>query len=82
MADEKSKLLAQVLELKEQLRWRKWPDERPESKGRYLVMTDGSTDIGEHVSYFSNNSGWATWDSGIAYWRPIGPLPGVSDDQA
>jgi len=59
------------------LRWRKWPEEKPVTSGRYLVLTDGSTDIGNHVSYWSRTAeSWSTKDAGIAHWRPIGPLPG------
>lgn len=58
------------------LRWRKWPEEKPVTSGRYLVLTDGSTDVGDHVSYYSMSAGWATKDAGIAFWRPVGPLPG------
>jgi hypothetical protein len=61
------------------LRWRKWPAEKPEKSGRYLVLTDGSTDVGDHVSYYSMSAGWATKDAGIAHWRPIGPLPKESE---
>ena len=66
----------ELIKLRDQLRWRKWPEEKPEPKQRYLVLTDGSTDIGPHVSYYSANIGWATEDAGITHWRPIGPLPG------
>ncbi len=66
----------ELCELRAATRWRKWPDEKPDVSGRYLVLTDGSTDIGEHVSYYSASLGWATKDAGIAHWRPISPLPG------
>ncbi len=63
--------------LRDQLRWRKWPEEKPVNSGRYLVLTDGSTDIGNHLSYWSRTvESWSTKDAGIAFWRPIGPLPG------
>jgi len=63
--------------LRELLRWRKWPEEKPVNSGRYLVLTDGSTDIGNHLSYWSRTvASWSTKDAGIAFWRPIGPLPG------
>jgi hypothetical protein len=71
-----TKVEARVRELEDQLRWRKWPEEKPEARGRYLVLTDGSTGIGNHVSYYSAGIGWATSDAGISHWRPIGPLPG------
>jgi len=72
-----SELQSRVRELDDQLRWRKWPEEKPVTSGRYLVLTDGSTDIGNHLSYWSRTAeSWSTKDAGIAYWRPIGPLPG------
>jgi len=72
-----SELQSRVRELDDQLRWRKWPEEKPVTSGRYLVLTDGSTDIGNHLSYWSRTvESWSTKDAGIAFWRPIGPLPG------
>jgi len=72
-----SELQSRVRELDDQLRWRKWPEEKPVNSGRYLVLTDGSTDIGNHLSYWSRTvESWSTKDAGIAFWRPIGPLPG------
>ena len=72
-----SELQSRVRELDDQLRWRKWPEEKPVNSGRYLVLTDGSTDIGNHLSYCSRTvESWSTKDAGIAFWRPIGPLPG------
>jgi hypothetical protein len=74
---ENDQLRARVRELDDQLRWRKWPEEKPVNSGRYLVLTDGSTDIGNHLSYWSRTvESWSTKDAGIAFWRPIGPLPG------
>ena len=77
-ADEKiAELESENAKLRDQLRWRKWPEEKPVTSGRYLVLTDGSTDIGNHLSYWSRTAeSWSTKDAGIAYWRPIGPLPG------
>ena len=67
----------EIAELRDAMRWRKWPEEKPEKSGRYLVLTDGSTDIGNHLSYWSRTvESWSTKDAGIAFWRPIGPLPG------
>jgi hypothetical protein len=66
----------ELVKLRDQLRWRKWPEEKPEHRGRYLVLTDGTTGIGNHVSYYSAGIGWATSDAGISHWRPIGPIPG------
>ena len=73
---ENDQLRARVRELEDQLRWRKWPEEKPTPRCHYLVLTDGSCDVGTHVSYYSVNIGWATEDAGITYWRPIAPLPG------
>ena len=61
--------------LRDLCHWREWPEETPDKKGKYLVCTDGSTDIGVHVSYWSDSIGWSTKDAGIRWWRPIGPLP-------
>jgi hypothetical protein len=77
LADRCAELEAKNAKLLEAMRWRKWPEEKPVTSGRYLVLTDGSTDIGNHLSYWSRTAeSWSTKDAGIAYWRPIGPLPG------
>jgi regulator of replication initiation timing len=76
LCGENDKLTEENAKLREAARWRKWPEEEPEKSGRYLVLTDRSTDIGDHVIYWSASLGWATEYASIAYWRPIGPLPG------
>jgi|GEM_PF-7033226 hypothetical protein len=76
LADRCAELEAENAKLRDQLRWRKWPEEKPTPRCHYLVLTDGSCDVGTHVSYYSVNIGWATEDAGITYWRPIAPLPG------
>ena len=75
LADRCAELEAENAKLRDQLRWRKWPEEKPTPRCHYLVLTDGSCDVGTHVSYYSVNIGWATEDAGITYWRPIGNLP-------
>ncbi len=71
-----ARLIQENARLKDLLRWRDAETEKPESSGRYLVATDGSTDISEHIAYYSPLIGWSTKDAGIGWWRPIGPLPG------
>ena len=80
LADRCAELEAENAKLRDQLRWRKWPEEKPTPRCHYLVLTDGSCDVGTHVSYYSVNIGWATEDAGITYWRPIAPLPGVGSN--
>jgi hypothetical protein len=72
----------ELVKLRELVRWRKWPEEKPTPRCHYLVLTDGSCDVGTHVSYYSVNIGWATEDAGITYWRPIAPLPGGDSNSA
>ena len=65
-----------LIRLEELLRWRKWPDESPDSWRHYMVMTDLSWPVIAFYTgeYFRIHSDIIV---GITYWRPIGPLPGV-----
>ena len=62
-------------ELRELVRWRKWPDESPDSWRHYMVMTDLSWPVIAFYTgeYFRIHSDIIV---GITHWRPIGPLPG------
>ena len=57
------------------LRWRKWPDESPDSWRHYMVMTDLSWPVIAFYTgeYFRIHSEIVV---GVTHWRPIGPLPG------
>lgn len=65
----------EIVGLREQLRWRKWPDESPDSWRHYMVMTDLSWPVIAFYTgeYFRIHSEIVV---GVTHWRPIGPLPG------
>jgi hypothetical protein len=67
---ENAKLRDRVRKLEDQLRWRKWPDEKPNTDGDYYVCWDDECAIG----IFDIKIGWLTGEP--FHWRPIGPLPG------
>ena len=77
------KVFARVRELEELVRWRKWPEEKPEVNGQYEVLRlhYGAKDFTIQNSLFNpeiNQHGghvffWSV--SSVDYWRPIGPMP-------
>ncbi len=70
-----SELQSRVRELDDQLRWRKWPDEKPKVGQHYLLMAGAKAPTvaeftGENFRFPSRIV------DGVTHWRPIGPLPG------
>lgn len=65
---------AGIDELKEKLRWRKWPEEKPESAGNVLIREkDGTHDVAFYASFekrFVRHNRWIT----PTYWLPIPPI--------
>ena len=78
-ADEKiAELESENAKLREQLRWRKWPDEKPEDVGTYqCIFKAVMYPTFLHIEMLPMDSGMV-WNSKVDpnYWRPIGPLPG------
>jgi hypothetical protein len=69
---ENAQLRARVRELEEERRWRKWPEEKPDKDGKYLLW-DG--DSYKENSWF--DGGWRFEYDWITHWRPIGTMPEV-----
>jgi len=71
----------EVNTLREQLRWRKWPEEKPEGKDEYMTIIDdeGNDDtclLFWNGSEFCLRGGFRPL---VSYWRPIGELPGDTE---
>lgn len=66
--------------LREELRWRKWPEEKPEAGGKYLVIwfDDAKGLWLDDIKVVQCNEPLREcfFKLGYFYWRPIGPLPG------
>ena len=78
--DEKDK---EIAELKEERRWRKFPDEKPEEWDTVIVrIGDGFYDL---AVYLSNGQGWDIGDGlyhkseEVSHWMP---LPSAPNEQA
>ena len=74
-------LEAENAELREQLRWRKWPEEWTDKDGRYLVAMDSSDPIDDGkwlgcCNYQDCQWFGQAWGVGQLYFKAIGPLPG------
>lgn len=64
-------------QLRELLRWRKWPEEKPEKDGDYLCADSGRIFVaGFADGSWLENYGTDELLAEVQYWRPIGPLPG------
>ena len=67
---------AEVDRLRDLLRWRKWPDEKPtENEANFLVVDKYGL---FSVKYWCEDDVWL-WRELLengSYWRPIGPMSG------
>ena len=73
---EETRLRKGVAELEGLLRWRKWPEEKPEKSGRYLkLLRDRCEELTRFNldEYCKVTQKW--WGGDPIYWRPIGNLP-------
>jgi hypothetical protein len=69
-----SELEAELATLREQVRWRKWPGEKPLENGYYLVRYHSVGAQPQHgVMLWSR--GVFSFPSVTTHWRPLGPLP-------
>lgn len=66
-------------ELKEERRWRKFPDEKPEWGKEVLVVDDESE---HHIVRFSHDMKWISWgkmntceSENVKYWMPLPSAP-------
>lgn len=64
--------------LRDLLRWRKWPEEKPNESGWFLCnfgRTDDCEDIvAVHFDLEGDRFDWS-YEINPKWWRPIGPLP-------
>ena len=81
--DELKRLKERIAELKEERRWRKFPDEKPEEWDTVIVrIGDGFYDL---AVYLSNGQGWDIGDGlyhkseEVTHWMP---LPSAPKEQA
>jgi len=65
-------LEAENAELREQLRWRKWPEEKPEVEQHCQLILANNSFPHLCCSIYP----FAHWENlNATHWRPIGPLP-------
>jgi len=72
-----SVLAKEVLDLRDQLRWRKWPEEEPKEPGQYLVLDcRGLAEVNYvMIGEDAGEGEWVPFPDQLRYWRPVGPLP-------
>lgn len=70
---------AEIAELKEERRWRKFPDEKPEWGKEVLVVDDESK---HYIVRFSHDMKWISWgkmntceSNRAKYWMPLPKTP-------
>ena len=65
-------LEAENAEMREQLRWRKWPEEKPEVEQHCQLILANNSFPHLCCSIYP----FAHWENlNATHWRPIGPLP-------
>ena len=76
---EVEQLLMEIVKLKEERRWRKFPDEKPEEWATVVVIfSDGFYDL---AVYLSNGQGWDIGDGRyheseeVTHWMPLPAAP-------
>lgn len=83
MSNDLDKAKQRIAELEEQLRWRKYPEEKPEKDGHYLVLHRDYRDRADAVGYliadrdnWHNEDNWQFYGR-ITHWRPLSAPPEV-----
>ena len=76
---EVEQLLIEIVKLKEEQRWRKFPDEKPEWGKEVLVVDDESK---HYIVRFSHDMKWISWgkmntceSENVKYWMPLPSAP-------
>lgn len=74
--DHNCNLMSENATLKERVRWRKWPEEKPERAGKYVVRHMDGTIPGYFCKSLFIYEGEPTyWDAqGVTHWLPIPEL--------
>ena len=69
----------EIAELKEERRWRKFPEEKPKWGEEVLVVDDESK---QYIVRFSHDMKWISWgkmntceSENVKYWMPLPPAP-------
>jgi len=66
----------ELVKLREQLRWRKWPEEKPEAEQHCQLILANNSFPHLCCSIYP----FAHWEIlNATHWRPIGPLPKESE---
>jgi hypothetical protein len=72
-----ARLIQENAKLRDLLRWRKWPEEKPKKDGDYLCADSGRIFVaGFADGFWAEDYGTDELLAKVQYWRPIGPLPG------
>lgn len=76
---EVGQLLIEIIELKKERRWRKFPEEKPKWGEEVLVVDDESK---QYIVRFSHDMKWISWgkmntceSNCVKYWMPLPPAP-------
>ena len=73
------KMATEITELKDKLRWRKFPDEKPKWGEEVIVVDDASK---QYIVRFSYDMKWISWGNMntceskyVKYWMPLPATP-------
>ena len=65
-----------IEELKEERRWRKFPDEKPEEDTWCIVFHDGEIDSDHYMRFaYNNKCDFALYGNEVTHWMPLPSAP-------
>jgi prefoldin subunit 5 len=74
---EVEQLLMEIVKLKEDRRWRKYPDEKPSEDTRYIICGESGFRDADRWMLLKEKGcmGFGFYDYGVKYWMPIPKAP-------
>lgn len=71
----------EIAELKEEQRWRKFPDEKPSEEGNYIICGSSGFRSCDKWTYCQDRKrmDFSFYTHGIEYWMPMPPAPKEND---
>ena len=73
---EADEMAQEIIEKREQLRWRRYPDEKPSEDGYYEVVSFVNVRVKRYFGYYNSViDAWLDEVGDALYWKPTIPIP-------
>lgn len=84
LESENARLNAEIAKLKEEQRWRKFPDEKPSEEGYYIICGSSGFRHADKWTYCKDRQkmDFSFYSYGVAYWMPLPPPPTTDEASA